>query len=172
MKKIFRASIQTCKRHAAMQPWLWLKRLSFSIGITFTLGCCANIASAQLPSPGYVFVELSDEASRPVSGAAVVLYDLKGNEIGSNVTDQKNQASIRRRSYHSEGKLIVRVVKPGFVTQEVMVDTTPREYWQILELKLKLVAVSKPGGKVTPAPRKQKPARSSKRAPPGSGPSP
>jgi|ERR1051325_6504536 hypothetical protein len=170
MNKLFRALRQRGRADASRQR-LWVKRVLLYIAAIFVLGCSGKIASAQLMSPGYVFVEVSDEAARPVSGAAVVLYNLDGSEIGSNVTEKSGLASMRKQSYRPGGKLILRVIKSGYATKEVTLDTDAA-YWKDENLKIKLLAVSKPARKDVPAPRKSKPARASKRAPPVSGLSP
>src|ERR1051326_1573476 len=164
MNELFRALRQRRREDASRQR-PWLMRVSLSIATIFILGCSANIASAQLMSPGYVFVEVSDEAGRPVTGAAVVLYNLDGSEIASNVTEKSGLASIRKQSYRPNGKLILRVIKSGYATREVVLDTNAA-YWSDENLKIKLPAVTRTERKNGPAPRKSKPARSSKRGPP------
>ena len=102
---------------------------------------CANIATAQVPSPGYAFLEVKDEKDKPVSGAAVVVYDKSGKEIGGWVTDPGGKAPLLRKNRGAE-RYVLRVIKAGYLTYEGVIETS-EQYWRNDEIKIKLVSLSK-----------------------------
>jgi hypothetical protein len=127
-----------------------------------TLFACANIASAQVPSPGYIFLEAIDQADKPVFSAAAVTYDESGNEVASSVTDKKGEASLFRNSSEKK-KFVFRVIKSGYLTYEGIFETSGQ--YDNVKIKIRLISASRPGtkeGKVPeplPPPTTVKPKR-------------
>lgn len=145
--------------------WRWLKPSAISTAAIVVLLACVKITPAQLPSPGYVFLEITDEASQPVSGAAAVFYDNKGNELASSISDPAGRASFNKGYGGIPNLVVIRVVKQGYVTLESTLDKE-QNYSRYYDDKIKLVLFSKRGPKANRAPRTSAPRRSSKRAPP------
>ena len=80
----------------------WLNRSLQCAAAAFALLVCSAAASAQIPPPGYIFLEASDEADKPVSGAATVVYDSDGKELESSFTDIYGHARLFRNRDGSE----------------------------------------------------------------------
>jgi hypothetical protein len=105
---------------------------------------CADNASAQLPSPGYIFLEATDQADKPVVSAAAVVYDESGKEVGSSATDREGKATLLQNSREKK-KFIFRVIKSGYLTYEGVFETSG-EYKHV-EIKVKLISATNPGTK-------------------------
>lgn len=151
--------------------WQWLKPLAISTATIFVLLVCAKIAPAQLPSPGYVFLEITDEANKPIGGAAAVFYDNKGNELSSTVSDPSGRAHFYKGYGRGPDHLVVRVIRHGYLTHESILERGS-EYSRDDRVKIKLVSLSKFRHKTVQSPRAPAPTRSTKRAPPPTGLSP
>ena len=167
--------IKLCRKRATIHLSVTIARsagvgLLLMVAISILAG--AKPIAAQVMPPGYVFVEVSDQTGKPVSGAAVVLYDLEGREIGSSITDPDSRAAINKQTHYYSGqkaqKFIVRITKPGYLTQEVLLPVSDR-FWESEAVKSQLIHLQPE--KKTPANR-PKPARQSKRGAPMSGLSP
>jgi hypothetical protein len=102
---------------------------------------CSTAASAQLPSPGYFFLEVLDEADKPMSGAATVVYDSSGKEVESSVTNPSGRAPLFRNRYGTE-RFVFRVIKPGYLTYEGTL--VPSGEYKREETSVKLISSRKP----------------------------
>jgi hypothetical protein len=79
--------------------------------------CVPSTVSAQIPSPGYTFVEVRDESDKPIANAIGIVYDESGAEIGSGVTDARGEAAVVQHR-PGAGEWIFRVIKSGYVVYE------------------------------------------------------
>jgi hypothetical protein len=128
----------------------WLKCSARCAAAAFALLACSTAVSAQVPSPGYFFLEVSDEADKPVSGAATVVYDSSGKELESSVTDSSGGAALFRNRYEKE-RFVFRVIKPGYLTYEgTLVTSGPYTRERI---RIKLVPALRPKSKAAAARR-------------------
>jgi hypothetical protein len=113
----------------------WLKCSARCAAAAFALLACSTAVSAQLPSPGYFFLEVSDEADKPVSGAATVVYDSSGKELESSSTDSSGRAALFRNHPQAE-RFVFRVVKPGYQTYEGTFVTSGQYKREQIRIKL------------------------------------
>lgn len=121
-----------------------LKQLVILAAAIGGLFACADNALAQLPSPGYIFLEAKDQADKPVVSAAAVVYDESGKEVGSSATDKEGKANLLQNSREKK-KFIFRVIKSGYLTYEGVFETSG-EYNHV-EIKVKLISATSPGTK-------------------------
>src|SRR3954469_24782019 len=122
----------------------WLKCSARCAAAAFALLACSASASAQLPSPGYFFLEVLDEADKPVSGAATVVYDRSGKELESSATNSSGRASLFRNRSEKE-RFVFRVIKPGYLTYEgTLVTSGP---YKREEIRIKLIPSHRPKSK-------------------------
>jgi hypothetical protein len=136
----------------------WLKCSARCAAVAFALLACSASASAQLPSPGYLFLEVLDEADKPVSGAATVVYDSSGKELESSATDSSGRASLFRNRSEKE-RFVFRVIKPGYLTYEGTLVTSGQ--YKREEIRIKLIPTLRPKSKADAVRR----ATTTKRAP-------
>jgi hypothetical protein len=122
----------------------WLRCSVRCAAGAFALLACSTVASAQVPSPGYFFLEALDEADKPVSGAATVVYDSSGKEVESSATDSKGRASLFRNRYGTE-RFVFRVIKPGFLTYEGTLVSSGQ--YKREEIRIRLIRSPGPGSK-------------------------
>jgi hypothetical protein len=91
---------------------------------------------AQIPPPGYIFVEVRDESDKPVANATGVVYDAAGAEVGSAVTDQRGEAAlIQNREPGNDW--VFRIIKPGYVIFEDTIKATGK--YSSVRVAVKLV---------------------------------
>ena len=121
-----------------------LKCLAQCAAVAFALLACATAASAQVPYQGYFFLEASDEAGKPVSGAATVVYDSSGKELESSATDAGGRARLFRNRDGSE-RFVFRVIKPGYITYEGTFTTSSQYKNEVISIKL--IASQRPKSK-------------------------
>ena len=79
--------------------------------------CFQRTVSAQVPSPGYTFVEVHDESDKPIANAIGIVYDETGAEIGSGVTDARGEAALVQNR-RGAGEWVFRMIKAGYVIYE------------------------------------------------------
>jgi hypothetical protein len=79
--------------------------------------CFVGTVSAQIPSPGYTFVDVRDESDKPIANAIGIVYDESGAEIGSGVTDARGEAAVAQNR-RGAGEWVIRVIKSGYVVYE------------------------------------------------------
>jgi hypothetical protein len=113
----------------------WLKCSARCAAAAFALLACSTAASAQVPPDGYFFLEVLDEADKPVSGAATVVYDSSGKELESSATDSSGQAALFRNRYQTE-RFVFRVIKPDFLTYEGTFVTSGQYKREQIRIKL------------------------------------
>lgn len=121
----------------------WLKRSAQCAAAAFALLACSAAASAQIPSPGYFFLEVNDEADNLVPGAATVVYDSAGKELESSVTDEYGHARLLQNREGTE-RFVFRVTKSGFVTYEGTFVTSGRYARKEIHIKLMRSLAPKP----------------------------
>ena len=113
----------------------WLKCSARCAAVAFALLACSASASAQVPLPGYFFLEVLDEADNPVSGAATVVYDSSGKELESSATDSSGGAALFRNRYETQ-RFAFRVIKPGYLTYEGTFVTSGQYTREMIRIKL------------------------------------
>ena len=145
----------------------WLKRAVQCLVAACATAAFACAASAQIPSPGYTFAEVSDEDGKPVSGATTVVYNESGEESASSVTDSEGKSLLIQNGYQ-QGHFILRVIKRGFVTYEGRFEPAGGRYVSGT-IKIKLTHAR---GRKRKAVGKRRAASAFKRAPTPTGPSP
>ena len=79
--------------------------------------CFQMTVSAQIPAPGYTFVEVRDESDKPIANAIGIVYDESGAEIGSGVTDVRGEAGLIQNR-RGTGEWVFRVIKSGYLIYE------------------------------------------------------
>jgi hypothetical protein len=112
--------------------------LAAAVGVLFV---CADIALAQVPSSGYIFLEATDQSDKPVFSAAAVVYDESGNEVGSSATDKQGKVSLLQNRSDKK-KYIFRVIKSGYLTYEGVFETSGQ--YNRVTINIKLVSASSP----------------------------
>lgn len=124
----------------------------------------AAVAAAQVPMPGYVFAEVTDETDKPVTSATTVVYDQTGSEVGSSATNSKGSSALIVNT-DAKSSFIVRVLKSGYQTYEGRFETTGQ--YRNFEIKIKLVPLShkRPATRALRAP----PSRATTRTAPATG---
>jgi hypothetical protein len=131
-------------------------RLFFKLLVTsFAVTLLTMTAAAQLPRPGYTFVEVKDELDKPVPNAVGVAYDATGVEIGSGVTNKEGKASLIQNGYLNSD-IVIRVMKSGYVTFEARAKAGGRYVNQTIPVKLK-ERPKEPGPAVVSRPKRRKP---------------
>lgn len=120
----------------------WLKRSIQCAAFAFALLACSTAASAQELSRGYFFLEVLDEAGKPVSGASAVVYDSTGREAASSVTEAGGARLFQNSS--DTTRYIFRVIKSGFVTYEGTFVTSGTYRQEHLRVKLIRLPALKP----------------------------
>lgn len=119
----------------------WLRPLIIGAATCCALLLSASASSAQLPSPGYSFAEVTDETDRPVFGAGVAVYNGLGDEIAASVTDSVGSVRLVMNGYVRE-RFIVRIIKTGCLTYEGVFETSGA-YRNSL-IKIKMICESRP----------------------------
>ena len=76
-----------------------------------------STVSAQVPSPGYTFVEVHDESDKPIANAVGIVYDESGTEIASAVTDARGEAALVQNR-RGAGEWVFRIIKSGYLVYE------------------------------------------------------
>lgn len=101
-----------------------LLRISLcGVAVTGGVLCSNSTVSAQIPPPGYIFVDVRDESDKPVANVTGIVYNAAGAEVGSAVTDQRGEAAlIQNREAGSDW--IFRIIKSGYVIYEDIIKTT------------------------------------------------
>ncbi|MCU1267597.1 MAG: hypothetical protein JWM21_3915 [Acidobacteria bacterium] len=137
-----------------------IERLLMGMIWACILLACATVASAQLPTMGYAFAEVIDETKKPLVGAAAVVYNESGAEVGGSITDGSGRARLvqnvdGKRSY------VIRVIKSGYQTYESVFE--PSGHYNNTEIKIKLVALSRLKPKPGKARTKSRPPRKAMR---------
>lgn len=122
----------------------WLKCSARCAAAAFALLACSASASAQVPPNGYFFLEVLDEADKPVSGAATVVYDSSGKELESATTDESGGAHLFRNRYETT-RFVFRVIKPGYLTYEGTLVTSGQ--YTNERISINLVSTLKPKSK-------------------------
>ncbi|HEX8708786.1 MAG TPA: carboxypeptidase-like regulatory domain-containing protein [Pyrinomonadaceae bacterium] len=150
----------------------WLKRSGRFAAAAAALLWCVAAASAQEISPGYTFVEVKDGKDRPVVGASAAAYNEAGEEVASSVTDATGKARLisKRRGERQRQRFIVRVVKPGYLTYEGVIENSGAQWWHNETIEVKLIPLPRPGSEAGSERRAAPPSRR-RRAPPA-GPAP
>ena len=140
-----------------------MRRLKHSLILVSAIGIlclCADNASAQIPPSGYIFLEVTDTAEKPVFSAAAVVYDQAGNEVASSITDREGTVNLLMNR-NDKKKFGFRVIKSGFLTYEGVFETSG-EYINV-RIKVRLIPASRPKeGKVPetlPPPTTKKPKK-------------
>ncbi len=136
----------------------WLKCSARCAAAAFALLACSTAASAQVPLPGYFFLEVLDEADKPVSGAATIVYDSSGKEQESSSTDSSGHASLFRNRSGTE-RFVFRVIKPGYLTYEGTLVTSSQ--YKNEQISIKLIPSLRPKSKTDDVRRTTTRARSS-----------
>lgn len=122
----------------------WLKCSARCAAVAFALLACSASASAQVPPPGYFFLEVLDEADKPVSGAATVVYDSSGKELESSATDSSGGAALFQNRYETQ-RFVFRVIKPGYLTYEGTFVTSGQ--YKREQIRIKLTPTLRPKSK-------------------------
>jgi hypothetical protein len=112
----------------------WLKCSARCAAAAFALLACSASASAQVLPPGYFFLEVLDEADKPVAGAATVVYDSSGNEMESSATNSSRTFLFRNRD--AGERFVFRVIKPGYLTYEGTLVTSGLSRNEMISIKL------------------------------------
>ena len=102
------------------------KLLRFSVcclAVVWVSSCFPSTVSAQIPSPGYTFVDVRDESDKPIANAVGIVYDESGAEIGSGVTDARGEAALVRNR-RGAGEWVLRIIKSGYLVYEGVLKPT------------------------------------------------
>jgi hypothetical protein len=97
-----------------------------------------------------------DEADKPVSDAATVVYDSLGKELESSATGSSGRATLFRNRYQPE-RFVFRVIKFGYMTYEGTFVTSGQYKQEVISIKLtpslrpKSIADAVRGAKTKPA---------------------
>lgn len=118
----------------------WLKRFLIGAAVACALPACAGVVSAQVPRSGYIFAEVTNSNDQPVSGAAAVVYNEKGDEVGSSVSDAGGRVSLMMNRRQPE-RFIFRIFKSGYLTYEGVFETSGE--YRNTEIKVKLISTPK-----------------------------
>ena len=95
-----------------------------------------STVSAQLPSPGYTFVDVRDESDKPIANAIGIVYDESGTEIGNGVTDARGEAAVVQNR-RGAGEWVLRIIKPGYLVYEGVLK--PGGEYTYLRVPVKLI---------------------------------
>jgi len=98
--------------------------------------CFDRTVSAQIPSPGYTFVEVRDESDKPIANAVGIVYDQSGAEIGNGVTDARGEAALIQNRGKG-GEWVFRIIKSGYLIYEGVLK--PAGEYQDVRVPVRLV---------------------------------
>jgi hypothetical protein len=118
-----------------------LKLLVICATAVCALLACASVASAQVPYPGYIFAEVTDETDKPVGRATAVVYNSSGEEVGSSFTNAEGKVRLLENRNGQE-RFIFRIIKRGYVTHEGVFELSGQ--YKNAGIKVKLISNSRP----------------------------